>query len=118
MSASTTFKRVLIYFLLTWTVLTGISSFVAYFYYRSYSPMQPDVETGQIYPLRMKQPFDVSERSKPASKERMKTSHFEERIAFGVVPTAQRRDESTQRELAAFNNDFGGAWLVPPAHCA
>ena len=60
----------------------------------------------------------VSERSKPASKERMKTSHFEERIAFGVVQTAQRRDESTQRELAAFNNDFGGAWLVPPAHCA
>jgi hypothetical protein len=49
----------LIYFLLTWAVLTGISSFVAYFYYRSYSPMQPNVETGQIYPLRMKQPFDV-----------------------------------------------------------
>jgi hypothetical protein len=60
----------------------------------------------------------VSERSKPASKERMKTSHFEERIALRVVQTAQRRDESTQRELAAFNNDFGSAWLVPPAHCA
>ena len=60
----------------------------------------------------------VSERSKPASKERMKTSHFEELIALRVVQTAQRRDESTQRELAAFNNDFGGAWLVPPAHCA
>ncbi|MFZ0828243.1 MAG: hypothetical protein WAO02_12550, partial [Verrucomicrobiia bacterium] len=43
--------------------------------------------------------FCVSERSKPASRERMKTSHFDERIAFGAVETAQRRDESTQREL-------------------
>ena len=48
----------------------------------------------------------------------MKTSHFEERIAFGAVETAQRRDESTQRELATFDNDLGGAWLVPPADCA
>ena len=63
--------------------------------------------------------FDcVSERSKPASRERMKTSHFEERIALRVVQTAQRRDESTQRELATFDNDLGGAWLVPPADCA
>src|SRR5476651_1575773 len=51
----------------------------------------------------------VSERSKPASRERMKTSHFEERIALRAVETAQRRDESTQRELATFDNDFGGA---------
>ena len=29
----------------------------------------------------------------------MKTGHFEERIALGVVQTAQGRDESTQREL-------------------
>jgi hypothetical protein len=48
----------------------------------------------------------------------MKTSHFEERIALSVVQAAQRRDESTQRELAAFNNYFGSAWLVAPAHCA
>lgn len=48
----------------------------------------------------------------------MKTSHFEERIAFGAVETAQRRNESTQRVLATFDNDLGGAWLVPPAHCA
>ncbi|HEY1209758.1 MAG TPA: hypothetical protein VGE85_10350, partial [Terracidiphilus sp.] len=60
----------------------------------------------------------VSERSKPASRERMKTSHFEERIALGAVETAQRRDEPTQRELATFNNDLGSAWLVPPADCA
>ena len=43
----------------------------------------------------------------------VKTSHFEERIALSVVPTAQRRDESTQRELAAFNNDFGGGPCDP-----
>jgi len=44
----------------------------------------------------------------------MKTSHFEERIALSAMQTAQRRDESTQRELATFDNDIGGAWLVPP----
>ena len=60
----------------------------------------------------------VSERSKPASRERMKTSHFEEHIALSAVETAQERDESTQHELATFNNDLGGAWLVSPAHCA
>jgi len=64
------------------------------------------------------QASSVSERSKPASRERMKTSHFEERIALCAVETAQRRDESTQRELATFDNDLGGAWLVPPADCA
>jgi hypothetical protein len=60
----------------------------------------------------------VSGRSKPAREGRMKTSHFEERIAVRVVQTAQRRDESTQREPATFDNDLGGAWLVPPADCA
>ena len=48
----------------------------------------------------------------------MKTSHFEERIAFRVVPTAQERDERTQRELATLDIDLGGEWLVPPADCA
>ena len=48
----------------------------------------------------------------------MKTSQFEERIALRVVPTAQERDERTQRELATFNIDLGRAWLVPPADCA
>jgi hypothetical protein len=60
----------------------------------------------------------VSGRSKPARAGRMETSHFEERIALSAVETAQRRDESTQRELATFHHDFGGAWLVPPADCA
>jgi len=48
----------------------------------------------------------------------MKTSHFEGRIALSATDVAQRRDESTQRELATFDNDLGGAWLVPPADCA
>jgi len=48
----------------------------------------------------------------------MKTSHFEGRIALSAVRTAQGRDEYTQREPATFDNDFGGAWLVPPADCA
>jgi len=48
----------------------------------------------------------------------MKTSHFEERIALRAVQTAQRCDESTQCELATFDNDLGGARLVSPAHCA
>jgi hypothetical protein len=48
----------------------------------------------------------------------MKTSHFEERIALSALEKAQGRDESTQRELATFDNDLGGAWLVPPADCA
>ena len=45
----------------------------------------------------------------------MKTSHFEGRIASSAVGTAQGRDEPTQRELAAFDFDFGAAWLVAPA---
>jgi hypothetical protein len=48
----------------------------------------------------------------------MKTSHFEERIALGAADAAQGRNESTQRELAIFDNDLGSAWLVPPADCA
>ena len=47
-----------------------------------------------------------------------RTVAIEERIALSAVQTAQRRDESTQRELATFDNDLGGAWLVPPADCA
>jgi len=66
----------------------------------------------------LQQAGNVSGRSKPARAGRMKTSHFEERIALSAVETAQRRDESTQRELATFHHDFGGAWLVPPADCA
>ena len=60
----------------------------------------------------------VSGRSKPARAGRMKTSHFEGRIALSAEERAQGRDESTQRELATFHNDFGGTWLVSPADCA
>ena len=45
----------------------------------------------------------------------MKTSHSEGRIALSAKESAQGRDEPTQRELAAFDFDFGGAWLVAPA---
>jgi hypothetical protein len=38
----------------------------------------------------------VSGRSKPAREGRMKTSHFEGRIALSAVETAQGRDEHTQ----------------------
>jgi hypothetical protein len=37
----------------------------------------------------------------------MKTSHFEGRIALDAADAAQGRDEPTQRELAAFDFDFG-----------
>jgi hypothetical protein len=60
----------------------------------------------------------VSGRSKPAREGRMKTSHFEGRIALSAVRTAQRRDEHTQREPATFDFDLGSAWLVAPADCA
>jgi hypothetical protein len=60
----------------------------------------------------------VSGRSKPAREGRMKTSHFEGRIALCAVETAQRRDEYTQREPATFDFDVGSAWLVAPADCA
>src|ERR1043166_780884 len=46
------------------------------------------------------------------------TSHFEGSIALSAVQTAQRRDEPTQRELATFGKDLGGAWLVSPVDCA
>jgi energy-coupling factor transporter ATP-binding protein EcfA2 len=57
----------------------------------------------------------VSGRSKPASKGRMKTSHFEGRVASCAADAAQGRDESTQREPATFDNDLGSPWLVAPA---
>ena len=60
----------------------------------------------------------VSGHSKPATKGRMKTSHFEGSIASWAATTALVRDERTQRELAAFDIDFGGQRLVQPADCA
>lgn len=48
----------------------------------------------------------------------MKTNHFEGRIALSAADAAQERDEPTQCEIAAFDIDFVGAWLVAPADCA
>ena len=60
----------------------------------------------------------VSGRSKPAREGRMKTSHFEGSIVLCAAMVAPGRDEPTQRELATFDINFGGQWLVPPADCA
>ena len=48
----------------------------------------------------------------------MKTSHFEGSIALWAATAALVRDERTQRELAAFDINFSGQWLVQPADCA
>ena len=60
----------------------------------------------------------VSGHSKPATKGRMKTSHFEGSIAYWAAWAALERNERTQRELAAFDIGFGGQRLVQPADCA
>jgi hypothetical protein len=60
----------------------------------------------------------VSGHSKPATKGRMKTSHFEGSIACWAACAARGRNERTQCELAAYDNYFGGQWLVQPADCA
>jgi hypothetical protein len=52
-------RRILVYGLLTFGLLTFASAIVTYEWLRSYSPRQPNVEAGQIYPMRMQQPFDV-----------------------------------------------------------
>ena len=48
----------------------------------------------------------------------MKTSHFEASIAYWAAWAALGRNERTQRELAAFDFNFGGQRLVQPADCA
>jgi hypothetical protein len=60
----------------------------------------------------------VSGQSKPASQGRMKTSHFEGSIVFGAAQAAHGRNERTQCELAAYDINFGGQWLVQSADCA
>ena len=62
--------------------------------------------------------YSVSGHSKPATKGRMKTSHFEGSIAYWAAWAALERNERTQRELAAFDINFGGQRLVQPADCA
>ncbi|MFZ1073499.1 MAG: hypothetical protein WAO21_08710 [Verrucomicrobiia bacterium] len=59
MATSNIFRRVLVYGFGTLGVLTMVSAFVWYEYLRSYAPRQPNVATGQIYPMIMQQPFDV-----------------------------------------------------------
>jgi hypothetical protein len=59
MATSTILRRILVYSLLTFGVLTFASAIISYEYLRSYGPRQPNVESGQIYPKRMQQPFDV-----------------------------------------------------------
>lgn len=68
-------------------------------------------------PAFISEPVFVSGRSKPARKGRMKTSHFEGRVASRAASAAQGRDESTQREPATFDINFGWARLVGPADC-
>lgn len=53
------FRHLLVYGLLTLGILTFVSAMATYECLRSYGPRQPNVETGQIYPMRMQQPFDV-----------------------------------------------------------
>ncbi len=62
--------------------------------------------------------YIVSGHSKPATKGRMKTSHFEGSIAYLAAWAALGRDERTQRELAAFDINSSGQRLVQPADCA
>jgi hypothetical protein len=59
MATPNIFRRVLVYGLLTFGVLTFASAIITYECLRSYGPRQSDVETGHIYPMRMQQPFDV-----------------------------------------------------------
>ena len=59
MTTPNTIRRILVYGLVSCAVLTGISFFISYECFRSYCPRQPKVETGQIYPERLQQPFDV-----------------------------------------------------------
>jgi hypothetical protein len=59
MATPNIFRRVLVYCLLTFGVLTFASAIVTYECLRSYAPRQSNVETGHIYPMRMQQPFDV-----------------------------------------------------------
>ena len=52
-------RRVLVYGLLTFGVLTFVSALISYECLRSYGPRQPNVVSGQIYPMIMQQPFDI-----------------------------------------------------------
>ena len=59
MHLSKTIKLVILYSLITASVILFISYFSSYYYLRSNSPKIPDATTGHVYPERMKQPYDV-----------------------------------------------------------
>jgi len=59
MATSNISRRVLVYGLLICTIGLFVSFMVSYECIRSYSPRQPNVQTGQIYAQRLQQPFDV-----------------------------------------------------------
>jgi hypothetical protein len=59
MAASNISRRVLVYFLLSCTIGLFVSFMVSYECLRCYSPRQPNVQTGQIFPQKLQQPFDV-----------------------------------------------------------
>jgi hypothetical protein len=59
MATSNISRRVLVYFLLICTIGLFVSFIVSYECIRSYSPRQPNAQTGQIFAQRLQQPFDV-----------------------------------------------------------
>jgi hypothetical protein len=59
MATPNIFRRILVFGLITFGMLTFASSIIAYLCLSCYGPRQPNVATGQIYPMRMQQPFDV-----------------------------------------------------------
>ena len=59
MNLSKTIKLVILYSLITASVILFISYFSSYYYLRSNSPKISDEATGHVYPEQMKQPFNV-----------------------------------------------------------
>ena len=59
MVTSNTFRRVVVYVLLSCLIGWFISFMVSYACIRRYSPQQPDVLTGHVYAQKLQQPFDV-----------------------------------------------------------
>src|ERR1022692_927068 len=59
MATSNIFRRALVYFLLSCTIGLFVSFIVSYECMRSYSPRQPNGQTGQIFAQRLQQPVDV-----------------------------------------------------------
>lgn len=56
---SSLFRRILVYGLGIVAMLTFFSAILTYEWLRSNGPRKPNFAAGQIYPMRMQQPFDV-----------------------------------------------------------